>query len=112
MLSRWESEVFKRLTISPTIPNNFPLSDPEKSVLSKSLNFVPLAKATDEFSVREDLKNSYVFFHDKSISNSSVKDVFQKLNNRKSKWTPPNGQFATVDYFHPKYDLFDPTLVV
>ena len=40
------------------------------------------------------------FLHDKSNSNgSSDKGVFQKLNNRKSKWTPPDGQFATVDFF-------------
>ena len=43
------------------------------------------------------------FFHDKSNSNgSSHKDVFQKLNNHKSKWTPPDGQFATVDFFLQK----------
>ena len=43
------------------------------------------------------------FFHDKSNSNgSSDKDVFQKLNNHKSKWTPPDGQFATVDFFLQK----------
>ena len=31
-----------------TIPNNFPLSEPEKSVLSKGLNFVPIAIHSDE----------------------------------------------------------------
>ena len=88
-----------------TLPNNFPLSEPEKSVLSKGLNFVPIAKRTDEFSVKQDLEKFLrrvqlkAFFHDKNNSNgSSDKDVFQKLNNRKSKWTPPNGQFATVDF--------------
>ena len=39
-----------------TIPNNFPLSEPEKSVLSKDLNFVPIAKRTEEFSVKQDLE--------------------------------------------------------
>ena len=43
------------------------------------------------------------FFHDKSNFNgSSDKDVFQKLNNRKYKWTPPDGQFAAVDFFLQK----------
>ena len=43
------------------------------------------------------------FFHDKDNSNgSSDKDVFQKLNNRKTKWTPPDGQFAAVDFFLQK----------
>ena len=40
------------------------------------------------------------FYHDKS--GCSDKDVFQKLNDRKSKWTPPDGQFATVDFFLQK----------
>ena len=35
-----------------TIPENLPLSDAEKSVLSKGLNFVPLSKKLDEFSVK------------------------------------------------------------
>ena len=92
-----------------TIPNNFPLSEPEKSVLSKGLNFVPIAKRTDEFSVKQDLEKFLrrvqlkAFFHYKSNPNgSSHKDGFQKLNDRKSKWTPPDGQFATVDFFLQK----------
>ena len=57
-----------------TIPNNFPLSEPEKSVLSKGLNFVPIAKRTDEFSVKQELEKFLhrvqlkAFFHDKSNS--------------------------------------------
>ena len=92
-----------------TIPNNFPLSEPEKAILSKGLNFVPIAKRTDKFLVKQDLEKFLcrmqlkAFFHDKSNSNaSSDKDVFQKLNNRKSKWTPPDSQFATVDFFLQK----------
>ena len=98
-----------------TIPNNFPLSEPEKSVLSKGLNFVPIPKRTDKFSVKQDLEKVLcrvqlkAFFHDKSNSNgSSDKDVFQKLNKRKSKWTPPDGQFVEVDFFLQKcwHDIF------
>ena len=39
-----------------TIPENLPLTDSEKSVLSKGLNFVPIAKRTDEFSVKQDVE--------------------------------------------------------
>ena len=38
-----------------TIPENLPLSDSEKSVLSKSLNFVSISKKLDEFSVKQDV---------------------------------------------------------
>ena len=37
-----------------TIPEDLPLSEPEKSILGKGLNFVPLTKKTDEFTVKED----------------------------------------------------------
>ena len=39
-----------------TIPENLPLSDAEKSVLSKGLNFVPISKKLDEFSVKQDVE--------------------------------------------------------
>ena len=37
-----------------TFPEDLPLSEPEKSILGKGLNFVPLTKKTDEFTVKED----------------------------------------------------------
>ena len=40
------------------------------------------------------------FFHDKEDgSNTSDKDIFETLQTRKSKWTPPEGQFASLDFF-------------
>ena len=39
-----------------TIPENLPLSDAEKSVLSQGLNFVPISKKLDEFSVKQDVE--------------------------------------------------------
>ena len=39
-----------------TIPEKLPLSDSEKSVRSWRLNFVPIFKKIDEFSVKQDLK--------------------------------------------------------
>ena len=43
------------------------------------------------------------FFHDKEDdSNISSKDIFEILQIRKSKWTPPKGQFASLDFFIKK----------
>ena len=39
-----------------TIPENLPLSNAEKSVLSKGLNFVPISKTSDEFTTRQDVE--------------------------------------------------------
>ena len=40
------------------------------------------------------------FFHDKEDdSNTSDKDTFETLQARKSKWTPLEGQFASLDFF-------------
>ena len=89
-----------------TIPENLPLSNSEKSVLSKGLNFVPTSKKLDEFSVKQDVEKFLrrvqlkAFFHYKEDdSNTSDKDTFETLQTRKSKWTPPEGQFASLDFF-------------
>ena len=39
-----------------TIPENLPLSNAEKTVLSKGLNFVPMSKKSDEFTTRQDVE--------------------------------------------------------
>ena len=69
-----------------TIPENLPLSNSEKSVLSKGLNFVPISKKLDEFSVKQDVEKFLrriqlkAFFHDKEDdSNTSDKDTFETL---------------------------------
>ena len=92
-----------------TIPENLLLSDSEKSVLSKGLNFVPISQKTDEFSVKQDVEKFLrrvqlkAFFHDKEDdSNTSNKDTFETLQIRKSKWTPPEGQFSSLDFFLKK----------
>ena len=75
-----------------TIPENLLLSDSEKSVLSKGLNFVPISQKTDEFSVKQDVEKFLrrvqlkAFFHDKEDdSNTSNKDTFETLQIKKSK---------------------------
>ena len=97
-----------------TIPTDLSLSDPEKSVLSKGLNFVSITKRTDEFAIKPDVEKFLrrvqlkAFFHNKeNNSHTSEKDIFETINIWKSKWTPPEGQFTSVDFFVQKcrYDV-------
>ena len=86
-----------------TIPEDLPLSDSEISVLSKGLNFVPVAKKSDEFQTKKDAESYFrrtrlkAFFSDSTQSRD--RDVFERLNPRKSNWVPPEGQFASLDLF-------------
>ena len=97
-----------------TIPENLPLSNAEKSVLSKGLNFVPtcISKKLDEFSIKQVVEKFLrrvqlkAFFHDnEDDSNTSDKDIFEMLQTRKSKWTTPEGQFASEDFFINKLNF-------
>ena len=61
----------------------------------------------DESSVKKDVEKFLrrvqlkPFSHDKEDdSNTSDKDIFETLQIRKSKWTPPEGQFASLDFFN------------
>ena len=92
-----------------TIPENLPLSDSEKPVLSKGLNFVPISKKTDQFSVKRNVEKFLrcvqlkAFFHDiEDDSNISNRDTFETVQIRKSKWTPLGDQFASLDFFIKK----------
>ena len=91
-----------------TIPENLPLSTAKKPVLSKGLNFVPISKKTNEFTTRQDVEKLIrhvqvkAFFHDKDQSDTTEKDAFETITTRKSKWTPPEGQFESIDYFNKK----------
>ena len=69
----------------------------------------PYHKKTDEFSVKQDVETFLcrvqwkAFFHDEEDdSNTSNKDIFETLQIRKSKWTPPEGQFSSLDFFLKK----------
>ena len=46
-----------------TNPENLPLSDSEKSVLSKGLNFVPISKSWTNSQLSKMLKNSFAAFN-------------------------------------------------
>ena len=60
---------------------------------------------TNEFLAKQDVEKFLLcvqlkaYFHDKEDdSNTSSKDTFETLQIRKSKWTPPKGQFASLDF--------------
>ena len=106
-----------------TIPENLNLSEAEKSVLQKGLNFIPIKPTTDEFTSKEDCEKFYrrlrlkAFFHDKdhdsseqSIENQDQQNgeivsepkeelVFEQLNPKKSTWVPPPGKFSSLDHY-------------
>ena len=69
------------------------------------MNFVPISKKLDEFSVKQDVEKFLRRIQLKAkedASNTSDKDIFETLQTRKSKWTPPEGQFASLDFFFIK----------
>ena len=86
-------------TISPDLP----LSDPERSVLAKGLKFVPNSSPIDLFSVKEDTEAFFrrlrlkAYFHNQSSTYN--KDIFEQVNPKKSSWSPPEGQFSSLDLF-------------
>ena len=91
-----------------TIPGDLPLSEPEKSIVGKGLNFVPLTKKTDD-TVKEDVEKLLrrvklkAHFHDKEQPSDELqRDEFESLKSKKSNWTPPDGQFTSVDLFVKK----------
>lgn len=92
-----------------TIPADLPLTEAERSVLSKGLTFVPLKKAIDEFQTKADCENLYrrirlwTHFHNDGESESqpipdSI-DPFAKFNPKESTCTPPEGEFSAVDHY-------------
>ena len=73
-----------------TIPEDLPLSEPEKSILGKGLNFVPLTKKTDEFTVKEDTEKFLrrvklkAHFHDKEQPSDEPQETNSNRSNRRS----------------------------
>ena len=76
------SEVDK---VVKTIPENLNLSEAEKSILKKGLNFIPIKPTTDEFTSKEDCEKFYrrlrlkAFFHDKNQDYSPLKTKISKI---------------------------------
>ena len=88
-----------------TIPEDLSLSEPEISVLSKGLNFVPVAKKSDDFQVKKDAESFFrrtrlkAYFSNSSNPIPDDRDVFERLNPNKSSWVPPEGEFTSLDLF-------------
>ena len=60
---------------------------------------VPIPKTLDKFLVKQDVEKFLRRVHDKEDdSNTADKDIFESLQTRKSKRTPPEGQFASLDF--------------
>ena len=100
-LHQIKAQKFEQLTGPPIICDssleslNTVVTIPENLSLS-------ISKKLDEFSVKQDVEKFLrrvqlkAFFHDKEDdSNTSDKDIFETLQTQKSKWTPPEGQFAS-----------------
>ena len=98
---RMTSEMIGNVWVVFTIPPDFALSDPERSILAKGLKFVPNSGPIDFFSVKEDffcrLRLKALFhYNQSSVCNT---DVFEAINPKKSSWSPPEGQFSALDLF-------------
>ena len=92
-----------------TIPENLPLSNAEKSVLGKGLNFVPISKKSDEFTTRQDVEKFLrrvqlkAFFHNKEDkSDNTEKDAFETLTAKKIKMDSARGPIRINRLFHQK----------
>ena len=89
-----------------TIPENLPLLDAEKSVHTKRPQFRSHIQEKRRIHYQTSVENLLrrvqlkAFFHIKEDkSDNTAKDAFETLTAIKSKWTPPEGQFASIDYF-------------
>ncbi|XP_072043164.1 uncharacterized protein [Amphiura filiformis] len=86
-----------------TIPPNLALTEDERSVLSKGLNFVPLDYSPKEFDIRQDVDAFYrrlrlkYHFQDESPNDNSDPDPFENLQPKRSTWTPPPGENKIID---------------
>ena len=92
-----------------TIPTDMPLSDSERSVLSKGLNLVPVKRETDVYQARGDCEHFFrrlrlkAHFRnneegDAQPADDSI-DPFETFNRKESTWTPPDGQFSALDHY-------------
>ena len=81
-------KVFNHAVINNKLHNNFFLTDPD--LRARFWPNEPPHLNLLKKSIKED------------DSNTSNKDTFETLQIRKSKWTPPEGQFSSLDFFLKK----------
>ncbi|KAL9968922.1 hypothetical protein ACROYT_G021072 [Oculina patagonica] len=92
-----------------TIPDDLQLTDPERSVLSKGLSYIPVKPWTDEYDTKADCERFYrrlrltahfdanpsepssVDSQPASVDESEDKS-FESLKHKPSNWTPPPGR--------------------
>lgn len=95
-----------------TIPEDLHLNAAEKQVLSKGLTFVPSNCTTDIYEIHRDYQSfarrarlKYHFAASNSAAGLEVgkvhtkeKSIYDLVNPRGSKWAPPKGQNAALEY--------------
>ena len=99
------------------IPDSVVLSDAEKSLLSKGLNFVPTTPLADAFQNETDLQQFFrrlllkAFFHGKDNDNFDSSDdtsLFSKFHHKKSNFTPKASWFPVLEkYFRSCQNQID-----
>ena len=86
-----------------TIPNDLLLSDNERSVLNKGLNFIPLEKSFHHFTVRQHVELFFrrlclqAYHHNQPNIKSTIQDPFHQIQTEDFKWTPNPGQCKVLD---------------
>ncbi|XP_072438985.1 uncharacterized protein [Chiloscyllium punctatum] len=87
-----------------TIPPDLPLTEDERSVLSKGLTFIPLRPRINEFNTRRDIEQFFrrlrlrAYFHNQD-SRPPSEDPFAHLQHTASTWTPRAGLLPALDLF-------------
>ena len=86
------------------IPPDLPLSENERSLLSKGLKFIPLTPSCDRFQLQSDSQRFFralrLQFHFAGKNNTLPDDeLFPFKKQRKSTWTPPPGQSKALDLY-------------
>ena len=86
-----------------TIPKDLPLSDNERSVLNKGLNFIPLEKSFLHFTVRQHVEVFFrrlrlqTYHHNQPNIKPTLQDPFLQIKTEDYKWTPNPGQCKMLD---------------
>lgn len=89
-----------------TIPEDLALTDEEKEVLGKGLNFVPAPRHLDKTSTLQDLDEFYrriklhAFFNDpnQAFIGGPEEDQFRKYKPKNSSWVPPTSVEAIENF--------------
>ena len=99
------------------IPDSVVLSDSEKSLLSKGLNFVPTTSVADAFQNETDLQHFFrrlllkAFFYGKEndhLDSSDDFSLFSKFHHKKSNFTPKASWFPILEkYFRACQNQID-----